>query len=191
MEETGAMSTRGGLTLEEFLELPETKPASEYRDGRVTRKVSPQGKHSVLQAAWVVKLNQLAVPGRAGMAFPELRVTFAGRSLVPDVSYISWEGIPREPSGEIADHFAAAPDLAIQVRSPRQVVKGLAESLEFCLQNGSRLGLLVDPYRKQVTVLLPGQPPRVLSKGLIDLSPVLLGRSVTVEEVFGWLVLPR
>ena len=37
------------LTLEEFLELSETKPASEYIDGKIYQKPMPQGKHSRLQ----------------------------------------------------------------------------------------------------------------------------------------------
>ena len=37
------------LTLEEFLELPETKPASEYINGQVSQKPMPQGKHSLLR----------------------------------------------------------------------------------------------------------------------------------------------
>jgi Uma2 family endonuclease len=36
------------LTLEEFLKLPETKPASEYIDGRIIQKLMPQGEHSAL-----------------------------------------------------------------------------------------------------------------------------------------------
>ena len=35
-------------TLEEFLQLPETKPASEYIDGKIYQKPMPQGKHSTL-----------------------------------------------------------------------------------------------------------------------------------------------
>ena len=34
------------LTLEEFLQLPGTKPASEYIDGQVIQKPMPQGKHT-------------------------------------------------------------------------------------------------------------------------------------------------
>jgi len=37
------------LTLLEFLDLPETKPASEYIDGAIIQKPVPQGKHSILQ----------------------------------------------------------------------------------------------------------------------------------------------
>ncbi|NET50482.1 MAG: Uma2 family endonuclease, partial [Merismopedia sp. SIO2A8] len=33
------------LTLSEFLNLPETKPASEYIDGQIIKKPMPQGEH--------------------------------------------------------------------------------------------------------------------------------------------------
>lgn len=47
-----------GLTLEEFLKLPEEKPALEYLDGVVTRKMAPTGPHGELQAelAFLFKL---------------------------------------------------------------------------------------------------------------------------------------
>ena len=37
------------LTLAEFLKLPETKPASEYIEGRIIQKPMPQGKHSTIR----------------------------------------------------------------------------------------------------------------------------------------------
>ena len=36
--------------MEEFLQLPETKPASEFINGQVKKKPMPQGEHSRLQA---------------------------------------------------------------------------------------------------------------------------------------------
>ena len=38
------------ITLQEFLVLPETKPASEYIDGKIIQKPMPQGEHSAIQA---------------------------------------------------------------------------------------------------------------------------------------------
>jgi Uma2 family endonuclease len=37
------------ITLDEFLQLPETKPASEYIDGQIIQKPMPQGQHSTIQ----------------------------------------------------------------------------------------------------------------------------------------------
>jgi Uma2 family endonuclease len=42
------------LSLEEFLQLPETKPASEFIDGRIYQKPVPPGKHRVIHLAEVL-----------------------------------------------------------------------------------------------------------------------------------------
>lgn len=39
-------ATENMLTLEAFLKLPETKPASQYIDGKIIQKPMPQAKHS-------------------------------------------------------------------------------------------------------------------------------------------------
>src|SRR5262245_45006375 len=94
---------RSELTLEDFLLLPDTKPASEFQDGRVEQKVSPQGEHSVLQREFVSRIESAARKSRSGSAFPELRCTFAGRSIVPDVAFVAWQRIPRKPTGDGAN----------------------------------------------------------------------------------------
>jgi hypothetical protein len=47
------------LTIEEFLQLPETKPASEYINGQIIPKPMPQGEHSVIQADLVAAITLL------------------------------------------------------------------------------------------------------------------------------------
>lgn len=42
------------LTLEEFLKLPETKPASEYVEGEIIQKPMLQGEHSTIQGELVL-----------------------------------------------------------------------------------------------------------------------------------------
>lgn len=48
------------LSLDEFLVLPETTPASEYIDGKIYQKPMPKGKHSLLQQG--TKLGWLVDP---------------------------------------------------------------------------------------------------------------------------------
>jgi Uma2 family endonuclease len=45
------------ITLEEFLNLPETKPANEYMDGQIIQKPMPKGRHSILQSEFVAVVN--------------------------------------------------------------------------------------------------------------------------------------
>src|SRR5437764_5476383 len=114
--------TRRGLTLAEFLRLPEEKPALEFQDGMVTQKVSPQGQHGWLQGKLAELFNHFAEPLRLARAFTETRVTFDGASLVPDVVVYRWDRIPRTPAGEVANRFTEPPDLAVEIGSPDQSV---------------------------------------------------------------------
>jgi Uma2 family endonuclease len=65
------------LTLAEFLQLPETEPATEYIDGQLVQKPMPQGKHSKLQGRLVAEINSVAEPAHTALALPELRCTLA------------------------------------------------------------------------------------------------------------------
>src|SRR5262245_33375596 len=92
------------LTLEQFLALPETKPALEYEPGGVVKQKTPPGpKHRRLQGIFVVRVASFAEPRRIAMALPELRTTFAGASYVPDVAIFTWDRLPLDASGELAD----------------------------------------------------------------------------------------
>jgi Uma2 family endonuclease len=56
------LSTIKSTTLEEFLELPETKPASEFINGQISQKPIPQGEHSLLQGTLCQNINQVTQP---------------------------------------------------------------------------------------------------------------------------------
>ncbi len=103
------------LTLEEFLKLPETKPAYEYIDGQIIQKPMPQGKHSRIQGKLVPAINVVVKPKKIACAFPELRCTFSDRSIVPDIAVFIWNRIPRDENGEIANVFSLAPDWTIEI----------------------------------------------------------------------------
>jgi Uma2 family endonuclease len=80
------------LTLPEFLLLPETQPASELINGEILQKPMPQGEHSRLQSKLCMVINQIAEIPKIAYAFPELRCTFGGDSIIPDVAVMIREG---------------------------------------------------------------------------------------------------
>src|SRR5438876_10589229 len=112
--------TQQRIGLEEFLRLPEDKPALEYLDGMVAQKVSPKTRHSKLQLELADRINGFTRPRRLAEAFPELRATFAGASLVPDVVVLRWDRIPYDEKGILVDDLLQAPDVAIEIVSPEQ-----------------------------------------------------------------------
>ncbi|MEM9164661.1 MAG: Uma2 family endonuclease, partial [Cyanobacteria bacterium P01_F01_bin.4] len=121
------------ITLEAFLKLPETKPASEYIDGKIIQKPMPRGKHSTLQTEFATNVNTVLKPPKIARAFSELRCTFGGRSIIPDVSVFTWECIPRDETGEIANIFEIAQTWAIEILSPGQSQTKVTKNILHCL----------------------------------------------------------
>jgi Uma2 family endonuclease len=156
----------------------------------VVAKVSPQSKHSVIQFDLAAALNAYARPRRLGRAFPELRCTFAGRSLVPDIAFLTREQIALDTRGEPVDEVRLAPALHIEILSPNQRPKGPRARLAFSTAHGSALGWLIDPNRHRAEAFLPGRPASALpADGRFPTDPVLPGLILTVAEVFAWLKL--
>ena len=142
------------ITLEDFLKLPETKPASEFIDGQMLQKPMPQGKHSTIQGDLVSAIDTVLKPERIARAYPELRCTFGDRSIVPDVAVFAWERIPRDDDGKVANVFALAPDWTIEILSPDQSQTKVVRNILHCLSHGTQMGWLIDPEEELVFVYL-------------------------------------
>ncbi|HIK08583.1 MAG TPA: Uma2 family endonuclease [Trichormus sp. M33_DOE_039] len=127
------------ISLEEFLQLPETKPANEYIDGEIIQKPMPPGKHSILQGELVTTINGVVKSKKTALAFPELRCTFGGRSTVPDVAVFAWQRIPIDEKGNIANVFNTYPDWTIEILSPEQSVTKVTKNILHCLNHGTSL----------------------------------------------------
>ena len=176
------------FTLEEFLELPETKPASEYIDGKIYQKPMPQGKHSTLQIELASAINQVGKAKKLAYAFPELRCTFAGESIVPDISVFEWQRIPLDKNGQIANQFEIAPNWVIEILSPKQSASKVIRKITFCIKNGTKLGYFIDAEDESITVFQPNQLPEVKEKqDILPVLDVLKDWQLTVEDVFNWL----
>jgi len=175
------------ITLEEFLQLRETEPASEYIDGQINQKPMPQGEHSRLQGKLVATINEVAEPQKIALALPQLRCTFGGATIVPDVTVFSWERIPRIESGRIANRFESHPDWTIEILSLLQSQTKVLRNLLHCCKNGTELGWLILPDEASILIVYPNQRIELLAG--IDPLPILsnIDLSLTVEQVFNWL----
>ncbi|NBD32257.1 MAG: Uma2 family endonuclease, partial [Cyanobacteria bacterium] len=87
------------ITLEEFLRLPETKPPKEYIEGEILSKPMPKSRHSRLQGKLIYAINEVTEARQMAYAFPELRCTFGGRSIVLDIAVFCWESIQVDEQG--------------------------------------------------------------------------------------------
>lgn len=178
------------ISLANFLKLPhiDESPAWEYIDGVAVQKPIPKIRHSLLQKRL---LNEVDRQTDDYTALPELRCTFGGRSVVPDVAVVAWDRMPLNVVGEPEDNFTEAPDWTTKILSPDQKVNRVIDNVLHCLKHGSKLGWMLDPDDYSVLVFTPKQEPKVF-RGSQPLQ-VIEGVELTLmaQQIFGWLKIER
>ena len=179
------------LTLEEFLTLPETKPASEYIDSKIIQKPMPQGKHSIIQEELISAINAIVKRQKIARAFPELRCTFGGRSTIPDITVFTCDRIPVDENGEIANVFSLAPDWTIEILSPDQSHTKVTKNILHCLKYGTQIDWLIDPAEKTVFVYHPKQEVEVFDQpdALLPVPSFVSELNLSIAGLFNWLLL--
>ncbi len=177
------------LTLEDFLQQPDTKPAREYIDGQIIQKTIPKTAHSGIQAGLIKVIDPALNPGNVGRAFPELRCTFDNRSIVPDVTVLRGSNIPRNEKGKLADELFAAPDWIIEILSPGQSQTKVVKKIMHALAHGTQLGWLVDPEEECVFCYTPDLRAVLYEAPDVQLPVTEFATAfqLTVGELVAWL----
>ncbi|MBI2761941.1 MAG: Uma2 family endonuclease [Chloroflexi bacterium] len=176
------MSTTTKLTLEQFLALPETKPAGEFMSGEVFQKPMPTRTHSRLQKYLLFLIEMFLEGSGNGEVLQELRCVFgppdAERAYVPDIVFISPEHLTND------EHHHGPPDLVIEILSPNQPAGRFAEKIHFYLTHGVRLVWIVDPETRTVQVMTADTTTYLLLGDVLDGGDVLPGFKADVTEMF-------
>ncbi len=176
------------LSVEDFLQLSETKPASEYIDGKIYQKPMPQGRHSIVQTELSSTINQVGKSRQLALALTELRCTFGGRSQVPDIAVFEWLHIPVDENGEIINRFESYTDWTIEILSPEQAANSVINKIISCLNHGTKLGWFIDPDDRSVMVFQPKQLPEVkYGSDNLPVLDVLENWQISPADIFGWL----
>jgi Uma2 family endonuclease len=178
------------ITLAQFLQQPETKPPKEYIDGHIYTKSMPQGQHSRIQLKLANAINEVTETAQIALAFPELRCTFAGKSIVPDVTVFTWEHLPLNEDGTIGNQFNLAPDWVIEILSPEQSMSLVTKKILYCLANGTMLGWLIDPNEKLIFTYMKNSQPLFFEEknDAIPVPDFAQDLQLTLGDIFGWLL---
>ncbi len=177
------MAIQHGLSIDEYLALPEEKPYLEYIHGEAVPKMAPDWLHFNLAKRILVALAayESAHGGSSGV---EGRVYFDDsrdpRYLLPDVAYYA----PGRP--QRAGSAMAPPTLVVEIRSPGQSLEGQREKCRYYCHHGVDVAWLVDAEARAVEVF-EGQLHRTLEPGEMLTSAALPGFSLTVADLFAGL----
>jgi Uma2 family endonuclease len=174
------------LTIKD-LETVQVKLGDDYRvelvDGRIT-VMSPSGYESDEVAfRFGRRLADWVEPKRVG------RVTGSNARFIlpdsntraPDVSFVRAERLRRAPRS-----FAQlAPDLMVEVKSPSDSLEQLEQKITNFLQQGTQVGILINPENRTVKLFRINQQTIELQDGdILTLPDLLPGWSVAVSELW-------
>lgn len=163
-------------------------PEIEYLDGHPHPKVSPKTSHTFVQSAFVGLFRTLG-KGR-GFSGPEWRfdpgqIDRTPTEFVPDVSFVSKERIHDIPEDR-TEKLPFSPDIAVEVRSPKDDLKYLREKIERYLATGAVLVLDVDP-KKETIEAHAHDGARTFRRGEHFVHPAVPWLEFDVDEVFAEL----
>ena len=181
------------MTLDEFLRLPETEPASEFICGEVIQKPMPSYEHSRLAFILAFLFETYFRRTGQGVGVIELRHTDReeSRAYLPDVGILVTKRIPTDERTRKRGPFEAPPDIAIEILSPDDRPSRVSEKLAFYIRAGVPLVWIVDPEDRTIDAHRPGKPSTRHGVGeVIRADPVLTDFELSLDELFAVLDQP-
>lgn len=178
------------LTFEEFLALPETKPASEYFNGRISQKPMPNIHHSVLQGGLTSLINQKGKGDRLASVFLELDFVMSDAMMVPDISVFASDHILVDENGHISnDLIKVPPDWLIEILSSEQSVTLLIDKIKLAILHGTKLAWLVDPMEDVILTFTANGFNSHQGGDILPVLEIFKDWQLSVQDVFNLLKL--
>lgn len=172
------------LTVEQFWTLPEGETAYELVDGQAIPKVSPKYFHSSLQRAMLRLFD--ALPSLDGRIRPEWAVILERNGSpwvpTPDLTYISYARLPRSWRRNEACPIPC--DLAIEIISPDQTFKQLADKALDYIKAGVLRVWVIDPETFTITVFFPDGSRSSFSGDAKIVDTLFPGLELTPKVIF-------
>lgn len=179
-------STTKLYTVEEFeafLALPENMDRPfELIEGEIVEKMATQ-EHGVICANFAADITIFLREHPIGRVAVEARHRPMGdthNDRLPDVSFVSDVNRPVERRGPAL----YIPDLCIEIQSPDDSAKKMANKATFYLANGAKMVWLVYPSRRLIEVLTPTDRQLLGIEDTLDGGDVLPGFTLPIKNVF-------
>ena len=174
------------ITAEDLLAMPRDDYRYELVKGELTQKMPPPGmRHGVAVARFAYALGHYAddndygdLVGYAGFQTESDPDTVRA----PDAAWIAPGRVTAEPAG----YPQIVPDLAVEVKSPSDSLREMAERAAMWLRYGSREVWVAQPAAPvSVIRYRPGRPPVTLyDDDVLDGGDLLPGFSIPVWRLF-------
>lgn len=102
----------------------------------------------------------------------------------PDVAWISNERLATIPASDLKKFAHVCPDFVIELMSESDELEDLQAKMEKWIENGVRLGWLIDPKKRQTYVFFEtGKSDTIAFKDALSGYDVLPGLELTMETI--------
>jgi len=174
------------VTAEEFARIPDDDQHYELVEGRVVRMSPPGFRHGLVATRIAALLYQHVEARRLGAV-----LTPAGFWLAtdpdtvrePDIAFVRAERMPA--TGPLDGFWPGPPDLAAEIRSPRDRLATIIDRVRDYLARGVRAVWVVDPKKKTVTVHRGESEPVTLGMDdELDAGEIVPGFTCAVRRFF-------
>jgi Uma2 family endonuclease len=177
------------ITDEELLELARLNPGYQFeRDARGEMIVTPTGGESGRRELRLSgQLDRWAERDSRGFAFSPstLFILLDGSRFMPDGSWVLRERYEALTDAQRRGWVPLCPDAVFEIASPTNRAEELRAKLRAYLENGARVGVLIDPENRTVVLYRPGREPQLLTDPkTIGLDPELPGFLLELEPIF-------
>lgn len=107
-----------------------------------------------------------------------------GAKRSPDASWVErrrWDALSQQQDG----YVPLCPDFVVELRSPTDFLEELQIKMQEYIENGARLGWLINPQDRQVEIYRPGQRVEVLQAPVtLSGEDMLPGFVLNLQRIF-------
>jgi Uma2 family endonuclease len=108
-----------------------------------------------------------------------------GAKRSPDASWVKKERFSTLTEDQQEGFLPLCPDFVGELRSPTDRLADLQEKMREYIDNGARLGWLIDPFDQRVYIYRPNQPmEEVTNPDILRGDPVFSGFALPVRELW-------
>ena len=155
----------------------------ELVDGKIIIRGPSDIVSSEIGAELVSLLRNWVKPRKLGRVFESSGGFILPNSnlTAPDVSFVTADRLKQSKR-----YFAElVPDLVVEIKSQSDRLKPLREKIQSFIELGAKVGILIDPDKRTVTIYTPKAEPVVLRDGdIISIPELLPGWEIGVTELW-------
>lgn len=181
------MATTRVITAEDLWRMQDDGCRYDLIRGELIRMAPAGGEHGETAGEFGRQIGNFVHHQRLGRVYAAATGFLLARDpdvvMGPDVAFVRADRLP--PRALRRGYIPVAPDLVVEVTSPRDRRRAVMAKVQAYLEHGVRLVWLVDPRRRTITAYRPAGVVRVFhEQDELDGEDVLPGSHLRVASIF-------